>query len=102
MAQLTRKKMIGRLVILPLLAALLVALITFSFSSEYGIINVYKTYKEQKRLQNEITQMHTVVDSLHNEIYRLQHDTAYIEKFAREKLGMTRGEKVYKFVEEKD
>jgi cell division protein FtsB len=36
------------------------------------------------------------------EIKKLKTDTAYIEKIAREKLGMAgKTEKVYKFIEEK-
>jgi len=41
------------------------------------------------------------MDSLSVQNQRLKSDTAYMEKIAREKLGMARkDEKVYKFIEE--
>ena len=52
-------------------------------------------------MEREIKELNETVDSLKKTIEKLKTDTAYIERIAREKLGMAKkGEKVYKFVEE--
>ena len=52
-------------------------------------------------MEQEIKELNDTVDSLKETIEKLKNDTAYIERIAREKLGMAKkGEKVYKFVEE--
>ena len=51
--------------------------------------------------QRTTTELKTTIDSLQETIEKFKHDTSYIEKYARENLGMAKeGEKVYKFLEE--
>ncbi|MBD3321661.1 MAG: hypothetical protein GF350_11255, partial [Chitinivibrionales bacterium] len=61
------------------------------------------SHTELKKLKTEIREMHKSIDSLSVQIEKLKSDTAYLEKLAREKLGMARdNERIYKFIEEKD
>lgn len=49
-------------------------------------------------MKHEIEELNASIDSLKNTIEMLRNDTAYIERIAREKLGMAgKDEKVYKF-----
>lgn len=62
---------------------------------------MYHSHRETRRMANEIVTQNRKIDSLETSIRRLKNDTAYIERFAREKLGMAKkDEKVYKFIEE--
>lgn len=79
-------------------AALLGAAGIFLFGRQ-GLIY---TYRQPKQKQLEIEENRRIIDSLREEIKKLTNDTAYIERIAREKLGMARpDEKVYKFVEKR-
>lgn len=76
--------------------------LAISLFGNQGLIAVYKAYNENRSLTEQIDESERTIDSLKDEIERLKSDTAYIEKIAREKLGMARrNEKIYKFIEEK-
>ncbi|MBN1604455.1 MAG: septum formation initiator family protein [Chitinispirillaceae bacterium] len=76
--------------------------LAISLFGNQGIIVVFKAYNENRSLTEQIDESKRTIDSLKDEIERLKNDTAYIEKIAREKLGMARrNEKIYKFIEEK-
>ena len=76
-------------------------LFLISLFGDQGFISLYRSHQQITRLSGEIQQSHIIIDSLSNEIKRLKSDTAYIERIAREKLGMARrNEKIYKFVKE--
>jgi cell division protein FtsB len=76
--------------------------VLFLLVGKFGLINLYlKVYRPQAAQRNEVRQLRLVVDSLEREKTRLESDTAYIERIAREKLGMVKkGETVFKFVDE--
>lgn len=80
-----------------------VLLVAFFFIlGDQNIFSLYQDYRSVKAKTVEIQQAHHTIDSLAQETKRLEKDTVYLEKIAREKLGMARkGEKVYKFVGEK-
>lgn len=87
---------------LALLAAIAVAA-TVVFFFLFGSQGVVRPFVQQKRDRAAIAAYRRTVDSLQNEIRKLTNDTAYIERMAREKLGMARrNETVYKFIEKKD
>jgi cell division protein FtsB len=68
----------------------------------FGKQGIYYLYREERVKSTEIRQNAHTIDSLRQEIARLTSDTAYIERIAREKLGMARpGEKIYKFIEKR-
>lgn len=73
-----------------------------SLFGDQGFIAVYKAHTETQVLSDRIAESKRAIDSLQLEIERLKNDTVYIEKIAREKLGMARrNEKIFKFIEEK-
>ncbi len=85
-----------------LIAAVVVGAAAVLFSGRQGPLTFYRTWIRTRQLRREIDRSNAVVDSLKEEIRRLQHDTAHIERIAREKYGMAKkNEKMYKFVEEK-
>ena len=88
----------GRLILLAALAALLAFAAVFLFGRQ----GVYYQHRELTRRAAEIAAGRHAIDSLTEVIRRLEHDTACIERVAREKLGMARpDETVYQFVEKK-
>ena len=94
-----RKRKIGRWVIL----AALLGVVAFLFAGHDGVVTLYRTHRELTRARSEISRLHAATDSLKMEIAKLQTDTAYIEKIARERLGMARkDETMYRFVDRKD
>lgn len=78
-----------------------ISFMSFSLFGDQGWIALYKSYQQVKTLKNEVKNSEMLIDSLKNEIDRLKNDTAFIERIARERLGMARrNEKIFKFVEE--
>lgn len=74
--------------------------LVFFLSGNDGMIALFQAHLENKNLESQIVNLEKTVDSLEITIRKLKTDTAYIEKIAREKLGMAgKNEKVYKFVE---
>ena len=76
-------------------------LLVISLFGDQGIIALYKNRQQLRKLETEIKLSHRMIDSLRVELEKLKNDTGYIERIAREKLGMARrDEKIFKFVEE--
>jgi cell division protein FtsL len=91
-------KKIGRWLVIVVFSVLL----GFLFIGKDSIINIYASRSNVKKKEREIISLQKEIDSLTVEIKRLKTDTAYIERIAREKLGMAgKNEKVFKFIEEK-
>ena len=91
-------KKIGRWVVVAVVALLL----SFLFAGNNSIINLYSSHLDIKKKEREIQKKHREMDSLTTEIKKLKTDTLYMERIAREKLGMAgKNEKVYKFIEGK-
>jgi cell division protein FtsB len=85
-----------------IVAAVALMLVVFLFTGNESVLKVWASRKQGKGQLREITRLHREIDSLNEVIARLKTDTLYIEKMAREKLGMAReNEKVFKFVQEK-
>jgi cell division protein FtsL len=92
------KKKIGRY----LIVAVIAASVGFLFLGNDSIMNIYKLRMDVKKKEHEIQKGRKEIDSLTLEQKKLKTDTAYIERIAREKMGMAgKNEKVYKFIEEK-
>jgi cell division protein FtsB len=82
--------------------ALCLGVLSFIFAGKDSIVNLYLSHRNITKKEQEIKALHAEIDTLTLEIRKLRGDTIYIEKIAREKLGMAgKNEKVYKFVEEK-
>lgn len=79
-------------------AVIVLALLVFG---DQGFLDMYRLRRTDKVRAAEIVAARETIDSLRNEIERLKNDTAYIERLARELLGMAkRDEKVFRFLEE--
>ena len=91
-------KKIGRWVVVAVVALVL----SFLFTGNNSIINLYSSHLDIKKKEREIQKKRREIDSLTTEIKKLKTDTLYMERIAREKLGMAgKNEKVYKFIEGK-
>ncbi|MDG5814646.1 septum formation initiator family protein [Chitinispirillales bacterium ANBcel5] len=92
-----KKKNIVILIVCLVVLSLISALV---FGNQ-GLIDVYRTHLEIKRRSEQISEAIESLDSLKEVRDKLVSDTAYIERVAREKLGMSaEDEKIYKFVED--
>jgi cell division protein FtsB len=92
------KKLIGSIIFL-----VIFTLFVVSFFGDQGWLALYKNHQQVNKISREIKTSHEKIDSLKIEEFKLKNDTVYLERIAREKLGMARrDEKVYKFVEERD
>jgi cell division protein FtsB len=79
-----------------LVGAAVVAFILFAGND--NIVSLFRLRRETGDAEARLQRADTVIDSLNTIIARLKNDTAYIERRAREGLGMARkGEKIYKF-----
>jgi cell division protein FtsB len=88
---------IGRWIALAVAALLLYSL----FFGRASVIRIYQSFLDVKKKEHVLARERKEMDSLSVQNQRLKSDTAYMEKIAREKLGMARkDEKVYKFIEE--
>jgi cell division protein FtsB len=91
-------KNVGRWV----LAVVALLIIWFLFIGNQSLFQLYRGHLNIKSQQQALIQLHGKVDSLNRQIDLLQHDTLYVEKIAREELGMAgKNETVYKFIKEK-
>lgn len=89
---------IGRWIVV----AIVLLMVSFLFTGKNGIISLYSSHLDIKNKEQEIRKKRKEIDSLSGEIKKLKTDTLYMERIAREKLGMARkNEKVYKFIEGK-
>ncbi|NLG16335.1 MAG: septum formation initiator family protein [Fibrobacter sp.] len=85
------------------ISSVLLLFVVLSLFGDQGFIALYKHHQQIKKLSAQIKHSGETIDSLKAEIEKLKKDTAYIERIAREKLGMARkDEKIYKFVKEND
>ncbi len=92
---LQRKKKIKRILFL-----LLFVFVGYRFfAGPYGFIQIHSLWQEKKNLETESKMLQAKIVDLEIEKKRLENDEFYIEKQARERLGMVKkGEKVYKIV----
>lgn len=78
--------------------ALLLTLSLFTISGERGVFHLWRLGEEKKRLEERTFLLQKENELLRERIYRLRHDDRYLEKIAREDLGLVRaGEIVYRF-----
>ena len=70
------------------------------FAGPYGFLRIFSLLNEKKELKFEAKKLEAKILEMENRKERLESDSFYLEKVAREKLGMAReDEKVYKFVD---
>ncbi|PLX79825.1 MAG: septum formation initiator [Desulfuromonas sp.] len=79
---------------------LLFLLIGFALFGENGLLRLYRSYQFATTLEAEVAALQEKNRQLEHEIRMLREDPDYIERIARERLGMVRkDEVVYQFQE---
>lgn len=77
------------------------SLLIYVFSPNF--LRLTKVYRQLHVLEDEIEKLQAQNQRFQEEIYSLKNDPTYIEKVAREELGMSRPKEIiYKFDEEKE
>ena len=83
-------------------AVIVIVLVAAIAGGRSGLVALWSNHSKTDEMKSEISKLNLERDSIDTVISRLQHDTAYIERVAREKLGMARkDEKVFKFIGDK-
>ncbi|MGH7494081.1 MAG: FtsB family cell division protein [bacterium] len=82
------------------LACVALAYVAYSYlGGSAGLIQYGRLQLRRLKVEKEISQLQARQDSLEQVIFRLQNDTTYIEKIARERYYMGRpGETIYTVV----
>ena len=81
----------------------LFSLVFVSIFGSSGIVKVSQMNKKLNRLKKDMQFLEKENNRVRKEIHRLKTDSYYIEKIAREELGLVKpGERVYEFVDEKE
>jgi cell division protein FtsB len=81
-----------------LFCALLVTLSLFTLFGERGVLHLWRLRGEKKKLEERNFLLVKENEALRERIHRLRHDDLYLEKIAREDLGLVRqGEIIYRF-----
>ena len=75
-------------VLLSISVLLLLGLFFFIIISEHGLADLRYIKKERDRLMEENKKLTATNETISVEIHRLKHDPAYIERIARQELGM--------------
>lgn len=86
--------------VLLLSSLLLLAMMALTVWGDRGLLAMWRTQRERDRLVREIEIVEQKNATLSREVQRLHSDLAYIEKIAREELGLVRpGELVFEFAD---
>jgi cell division protein FtsB len=81
-----------------LFSSLLVALSLFTAFGERGVFHLWRLWGEKKQLEERNFLLQKENETLRERVNRIRHDDLYLEKIAREELGLVkRGEMVYRF-----
>ncbi len=81
-----------------LCSSLFVALALFTAFGERGVFHLWRLNGEKKQLQEKNFLLQKENEALRDRAYRIRNDDLYLEKIAREELGLIRpGETVYRF-----
>lgn len=76
------------------------AILGFTIFGEHGVLKLVQYRQQRQAFAAEAAQLRVDNDKLRQEIEALQNDPRYIERIARESLGMVRpGEYVIQFTE---
>ncbi len=78
----------------------LLAMMALTVWGDRGLLAMWRTQRELERLVREIEIVEQKNATLSREVQRLRSDLGYIEKIAREELGLVRpGEIVFEFAD---
>lgn len=80
---------------------LLISLSLFTIFGDRGLLHLWRLWGEKRTLDERNFHLQRENELLRERIHRLRHDNLYLEKIAREDLGLVReGEIVYRFSSE--
>jgi cell division protein FtsB len=86
--------------VLILSSLFLLAMMALTVWGDRGLLAMWRTQGELERLVREIEMVEQKNATLSREVQRLRSDLGYIEKIAREELGLVRpGEIVFEFAD---
>jgi cell division protein FtsB len=84
------------------LALLFAGLMLYFLFSPNDFFRLWRLESKRQALERDIDTLGKKLEAARQDIEKIKQDKDYLEKVAREKLGMAKpGEKVYKFIEEK-
>jgi cell division protein FtsB len=84
-----------------ILAVIALSLLIYVFSPNF--LRLTRVYRQLQILEDEIEKLQVQNQEFQDEIYSLKNDPIYIEKVAREELGMSKPKEIiYKFDGEKE
>lgn len=87
-----------KLLLRVVLVLTLTSVAIYTFAKEFSEFD--ELYRENQRIKGKTGELKNANEDLQKKIESLKNDKLYIEKVAREQLGMIKqGEKVYKFEE---
>lgn len=93
----TRTRITGRSWLL--LATCLGLLLSFTVFGERGLMRIYELKREKQRVEHNINQLTEENTKMRQTIEALRNDRDYIERIARQDLGLLKpDEVVYQFV----
>jgi len=79
---------------------LVLLILGFTVFGEHGLMNLVRVRRQAEVMQAEVQRVREENARIADEIRRLQTDRAYIERLAREELGMVKpGELVFQFAD---
>src|SRR3989338_8132780 len=82
-----------------LVLGVLLSLSLFTAFGDRGFIRLWRLWQEKKKLDHENFLLQRENEIFRDRAHRLRRDDLYLEKVAREELGLARpGEIVYRFV----
>ena len=80
------------------LVLVLVLMLSFLAFGEWGLLHYWRLSEERRSLEERSQALQRDNELLREKIYRLRKDDRYLEKVAREELGLARdGEIIYLF-----
>ncbi len=81
-----------------IIVTILVALSLFTIFGDRGLLHLWRLSGEKRELDASNFRLQRANEALREKVYRLRHDDRYLEKIAREDLGLVqRGDFVYRF-----
>jgi cell division protein FtsB len=80
------------------IVTILVTLSLFTIFGDRGLLHLWRLSGEKRKLDASNFRLQRANEALREKVYRLRHDDRYLEKIAREDLGLVqRGDFVYRF-----
>lgn len=80
------------------LVLVLALMLSFLAFGEWGLVHYWRLSEERRSLEKQSQTLQKHNEVLREKIYRLRKDDRYLEKVAREELGLAKdGEIIYRF-----